>query len=902
MADSNVKQIQIVSRTGTRESEQLEFDIGSLPLRPNSVVATTFRIDRNGFILSKGSNPHENFEISKGRPVRLSECGFFNRLMSEKIIATVKEAIRSGDTSPDCLKIDLDNEETKRFETAFLTISLDKFSQRYCHCILERVLRQPLPHFLDLGPDKLLEQTGIAIWSLSIDLRKFEITLPSEKSLENRFRRIYDLDAWLSFIHPNDRSQFEDSFNLLLNGDSPTAHLRYRILTDSGDEKWISTIASRRNQGEDSFSIVGLHRGESSIPILNSEFRLFSFLAKKVHSALMITDPDGRIKWFNKAFSKMSGYELHEMIGKKPGDVLQGPLSSRDVIRHMKEGVRLRKAFSAQIINYDSQGAPYCVKIDANPLVDKDGQVTHFAAFETQISEREQAPIEEKRNDAMFRKLFESALDGHLIVSQKDLKVQEANQASSRFFGDKSTIGQSLATVIEPFVRLDMSDINRALLASDCFHGYEEICLDSEKTIPVELTISEAHIGDSDALLVTLRDLSEKRALEEQLHRAQRMEAVGKLAGGVAHDFNNLLSGIRGFAELLFNAKGPSESARDYIRELLKITDRASKLTNQLLSFSKERSGETKITNLNQLIENLFPMLSRILKEDIHCITDLASNLPNALTIPAQIEQVIMNLIVNAQEALSNDDPKISIRTFSKEFNGEETLINGTPFKGNYAAIEVKDNGQGISPETIESIFEPFFTTKHGVGTGLGLSIVYEIVDNSKGFIDVTSKPGKGTEFTIYFPSVFENANTDDESVQDSDLQFNESGSTVLIAEDQAHVREILEIGLKRVGYKLLVAKDGAEAEAIAESFEGEIDLLLTDAIMPKVHGPKLATIIKEKRPNIKIVLMSGLPQGEALENADEEKIIDAYVDKPFSIIKLGALIGSLIPNRQPSK
>jgi len=201
--------------------------------------------------------------------------------------------------------------------------------------------------------------------------------------------------------------------------------------------------------------------------------------------------------------------------------------------------------------------------------------------------------------------------------------------------------------------------------------------------------------------------------------------------------------------------------------------------------------------------------------------------------------------------------------------------------------------------ETIANIFEPFFTTKHGAGTGLGLSIIYGVINNSNGFIDVFSIQGKGTKFSLYFPSVFEAEEIDDHQEDEPDMHYSDGTSTILIAEDQNQVREILELGLGQSGYKLLIAKDGAHAIEISDAHDGEIDLLLTDAIMPKIHGSKLARMIKDKRPNTKVVLMSGLPQCEAFESEDDERLIDAYVDKPFSIVKLGGLIKSILASRK---
>ena len=905
MASNNLGETRHKQHYNYHGSDQLEFDVENLLRHAEPASEARFCIDSAGNILSRTAEASDIFGLENDCPISIMDCPALDAAIAQEIAVTARMTIRSSNPSSHYMKMELKTANSSNADAYCLTLKRDPRSDQFCQCSMERISRNPSRAPSSSNQTQILENTGIAIWTIPNGSRYFEMVTPLDKLLECRALNKCDLDRWLEFVHPEDRSKFQEEFRQFIEGSSRSFHLRYRILTKTGKTKWISTIGCHRdNSGADApDSIWGLHRDDNNIPNLLGELNLFSFLGKKVHSPTVITDADGRIAWFNAAFSDMSGYALHEMIGRKPGEVLQGPLSSQDVIRHMRERIHLKKAFHAEMVNYNKCGVPYWVRIDANPLVDKDGEVTHFIAFETNISERKKPQKKTVRNESMFRNLFDNALDAQLIVSQKDLLIVEANRASSRLFGDNQLIGESLEKIIARFPSLDLQRIYTALNSSTRFQASEELELGSEKCIPVDLSICQMPLGDTSALLVTLRDISDKRALESQLHHSQRMEAVGKLAGGVAHDFNNLLAGIRGFGELLSNSQHSSETDCNYIHEILKITDRASSLTSRLLSFSRDRSGKSKVTNLNQLIENFFPMLSRILKADIHCETELDSSSLNTMVDPAQIEQVIMNLFVNAQEASTHSDPKIVIRTRSAELSGDEVLINGTPPAGPYTVIEVEDNGQGIAPETIDKMFEPFFTTKHGAGTGLGLSIVYGIVDNSNGFLDVSSSSGQGTKFSIYFPSVFENSDAgsdnDNDHEKTSGLHYSDDASTILIAEDQTEVREILELGLGQSGYHLLIAKDGSEAVSIADDYDGEIDLLLTDAIMPKIHGAKLAGLIKKKRPHTKVVLMSGLPQCEAFDDQSDERLIDAYVDKPFSIIKLGALIKSILASRK---
>lgn len=376
------------------------------------------------------------------------------------------------------------------------------------------------------------------------------------------------------------------------------------------------------------------------------------------------------------------------------------------------------------------------------------------------------------------------------------------------------------------------------------------------------------------------------------------MEAVGRLAGGIAHDFNNLLAGQRGFSELLCNSRDLCKKDHVYANEILKITDRASKLTNRLLSFSRGKSEKPVVVNLNDAIGNMMPMLSRILKKEVNFTSQLDPSIGNVKVDPNQIDQVIMNLVVNGQEAISTHDGVVTLKTSVVEFDGSEIFITGKPQPGRHVKVSVSDNGHGIPRDVLEKIFEPFFTTKKGAGTGLGLSIVYGIIQSNGGQLRVESVVSQGTEFSFYFPRVEEQVAVkalEDLRAEMPSATSSKSGRipTLLVADDQEQVREILELGLGQSGYHLIMAKNGLEAIKMAQDWESQIDLLLTDSIMPGASGSSVVRGVREVYPEIKVILMSGLPQQENSDYRDLQ--IDAYVDKPFSLRALLALIESLV-------
>ncbi len=705
------------------------------------------------------------------------------------------------------------------------------------------------------------------------------------------------LNEWLACVSENDRTQVKEAFDSILAGDTTELNIHYRVTLATGVTRRVATLArwTPTANGEASESLIGMHQYGLDNQSVVEDLKLFSHLARKVQLSILVYDQLGNVSWCNNAFTECTGYQFEDIVGRNPHDFLRGPLSDIETVQHMRDRIKRGKAFHVELIQYKKNGAPYWVNIDGNPLVDEFGNVTRFISFQTDITETKKTQSAILRSEIKFRSLFDNSTDALLLLSPKDGVIIEANQSSFKLLDTDRLVGQRFEEIFPEHAAFKVDHLNSLIDESGGHQRHSaEFITASGQVRPVEITVSRTPIGESIALFVTLRDISEKRLLEEQLRHTQRMEAVGRLAGGIAHDFNNLLAGQRGFSELLCNSRDLSKKDHVYANEILKITDRASKLTSRLLSFSRGKSELPVVANLNELIGNMMPMLSRILKKEVRFTSQLDPKLSNVKVDTNQIDQVIMNLVVNGQEAISTHDGIVDLRTSMVELVGTEIFITGKAKPGRYAKVSVRDNGQGMHREVLEKIFEPFFTTKKGAGTGLGLSIVYGIIQSNGGHLMVNSEIGKGTEFAFYFPEVHEAVKKEDspdllERMPSAESLKSGGTPTILIAEDQEQVREILELGLGQSGYRLVIAKDGLEAIEKGKNHEGNIDLLLTDSIMPGASG---ATVIKEMQkayPEIKVVLMSGLPQQESLECKDLK--IDAYVDKPFSIRKLLELI-----------
>ena len=360
--------------------------------------------------------------------------------------------------------------------------------------------------------------------------------------------------------------------------------------------------------------------------------------------------------------------------------------------------------------------------------------------------------------------------------------------------------------------------------------------------------------GEIDHFDLMVQDITKQRSLEEQLRQAQKMEAIGRLAGGVAHDFNNLLGVIMGYSELALDQIDPEHSAHGQLQQIRKASERASALTRQLLAFSRQQVLDTKTLHLNAIISDMAQMLTRLIGEDIELQTKLHSELHAMRGDQSQIEQVIMNLAVNARDAMPQGGKlTIETRNITIEQDGERRT---SMLPGDYVLLSVSDTGVGMDAETQAHVFEPFFTTKaRGKGTGLGLATVYGVVKQSDGYISVHSEPGAGSSFRIYLPRVQPEPKLN--LPQEHELPCEGSG-TVLVVEDEVSLRTFTCALLQRSGYTVLEASDGEAAIALAQQYQRPIHLLLTDMIMPGMNGPSVAEKLASLRPESKVLFMSG--------------------------------------------
>ena len=375
-------------------------------------------------------------------------------------------------------------------------------------------------------------------------------------------------------------------------------------------------------------------------------------------------------------------------------------------------------------------------------------------------------------------------------------------------------------------------------------------------------------------------NVAEREQLEEQLRQAQKMEAVGRLAGGIAHDFNNLLTVINGYSDLLLRQLSPEDPTRLKIEEIKRAGERAAALTHQLLAFSRKQVLQPKVLDLNAVVADVAKMLQRLIGEDIELVLSLNAALGQVEADPGQIEQVLMNLVVNARDAMPNGG-RVVVETVNVEMREEYAAKHSVIRPGHFVMLAVSDTGTGIDAETQAHIFEPFFTTKGpGKGTGLGLSTVYGIVKQSGGSVWVYSEVGVGTTFKVYLPQVQKGAEMQERSAPLAEPPG--GNETVLLAEDEEAVRILTRDILLDSGYQVLEAPNGAAALEVAGRHEGTIHLLLTDMVMPEMSGRELADTLMRLRPDMKVLYMSGYTN-EAMIHHGFLIAGGVFLQKPFT-------------------
>ncbi|MBI5394017.1 MAG: PAS domain S-box protein [Verrucomicrobia bacterium] len=629
---------------------------------------------------------------------------------------------------------------------------------------------------------------------------------------------------------------------------------------------------------------------------LASERNLLRTLVDLLPDFIYVKDRESRFLTANAACARyMGAASPQELIGKTDAEyyspeaaagfqseelrVLEGiPVVDRE------EGVALPKGTRRILLT---------TKV---PLRDSAGNIIGLVGTGRDITERRRAEQERLR----LSTAMEQANDA-IIITDREGTILYVNPAFEKLTGytRQEALGQNPRIIKSgKHDKVFYERMWQVLRKGDVWSGRFTNKKKDGALYEEEATISP--VRDASGKIVNYvsvgRDITREAQLEAQLRQSQKMEVVGRLAGGIAHDFNNLLTPIVGYAEMALGRLEPGDRSREYITEVKQAGERAAELTRQLLAFSRKQTMVPRVLDLNAVATNLRKMLRRMIEEHVELTITPAPDLGRVLADPGQIEQVIVNLSVNARDAMPKGG-RLVIETANADLDEIYAAIHPDVKPGRYVMLAVSDTGTGMSDEVKAHLFEPFFTTKEqGKGTGLGLSTVYGIVTQSGGHLAVESELGRGTTFKIYLPRTEDSP--DENAATNGDGAMPRGSETILLVEDDNRVRGVTRIMLEESGYKVVEASSGIEAVARAKERDGEIHLLLTDTVMPGLNGPQTAKEIKTLRPQIKVIYMSGYTDTSLLPR-DASKHGAAFLQKPFSQSQLARKVRGVL-DRKP--
>ncbi|SPE42973.1 PAS/PAC sensor hybrid histidine kinase (modular protein) [Candidatus Sulfopaludibacter sp. SbA3] len=691
---------------------------------------------------------------------------------------------------------------------------------------------------------------------------------------------------------PGDRAEFLRVFER--NGVVRDYECRY--LRKDGSVIWVS-LNSRKVCGEDGRilysegfieDITERKRMEETLRKSEEKFAK-GFLSSPAAMVLSDLDADDRLVEVNEAFEQMSGYRREEVIGHTAKELALWVNSGEfdKCMTQVRAGGRLRNFEH----HFRRKGGMIGTGLTSSELIELDGKSCAILAT---------IDITEQKNAERAMQILVTAIEHaeeEIVVTDAAGSIQYCNPAFEKVTGYSrgEAFGQNPRMLKSGKQGAEFyQGLWTTITHGKVWRGHLTDRKKDGTTYEAEATISPIPdaSGRITGFVAIKRDVTEQLHLEGQLRQAQKLESVGRLAGGVAHDFNNLLTVINGYSDLALRALHDSDPMRSYAEQIRKAGERATGLTKQLLAFSRKQVIQPRVLDMNMTVREAAPMLQRLIGEDIALQTHLGTSLGQVMADPDQIHQVIMNLAVNARDAMP-DGGRLDIKTENVDLDEAGSLaIHPAAVPGLYILMTVTDTGHGMDESICKQIFEPFFTTKElGKGTGLGLSTVYGIVRQSGGWIDVWSEVGTGTSFRVYLPRIDELPLPGQSGIG---AQTEKGSETILLVEDQEAVRSFTMAALEQFGYHVIDAPSGEAAIAAVERHPGQIHVLLTDVVLTGMNGGELSERLKALRPGLKVLFTSGYT-ADVVAHRGVFDNVTAYIPKPFSPDELAAKVRELL-------
>jgi len=730
---------------------------------------------------------------------------------------------------------------------------------------------------------------GLRDWSLQFMGAEIErlTGYPAEVFL----RRQVD---WQYIVHPEDLPLVIERFRRAVGAQEKDLRVKYRIRHRDGSGRWLEDRRQLIYDEQGRFSrvdglLLDITEEKATEDNLRKTVSLLNATLDSTADGILVVDAAGKIAIFNRKFLEM--WRIPEEIVASQEDaraisfVLDQLKSPEEFVDRVRELYATPERESSDLLEFKDGRVFERYSLPMRSPGGVPGRVWSFR----DVTERRRAEeaILLARND--WEDTFDNMGDA-VTVHDNEFNIVRANRAARKLLGLPPLDGRFPAKCFRYYHGKENPPEDCA--SCHCLStGLPSMSDGFERHLMRHLELRAIPRIDRNrqvaGLIHVVRDVTDRKRSEEELlksnemlRQSQKMEAVGQLAGGVAHDFNNLLLVIGGYSDLLLQRLPPDSQYRRDVEEIRKAGTRASSLTQQLLAFSRKQVIAPRIANLNEVVAGMEKMMRRLIGEDIDLVTVLRPGLWSVRVDTGQIEQVLMNLAVNARDAMPGVG-KLLIETENGRIDEDMCRRQGYGEPGPHVVLSMRDTGSGMDEETLSRVFEPFFTTKgQGKGTGLGLATVYGIVKQSDGFISVESRPGEGTTFRIYFPRCEERSH--DGTADAAPIYTRGYGETVLLVEDDKTVRQFLRMTLSEGGYTLLEADDGEEAVALLRRDDRPIHLLITDVIMPRMGGKELSDRLAADRPGMKILFVSGYVDNEILRKQRFERG-EEYLQKPFT-------------------